>query len=273
MFVKAIEKASQFTRPVIISNRYYDNSITSSLGSFIVINPEGWFITAAHIVNQTQQHQTHLREFKDYQEGKIPKPNPKWILNHSLWFGKDEHRVARYFLFPENDLALGKIENYNPDFVKEYPKFIAPEKVKPGRSLCRLGFPFYELKASFENNAFRYPSNLFPIPMFPSEGMMTRVISGGKGNSIQLDIIWLETGSPGLRGQSGGPIFDTEGNIWAMQSQTRHIPLGFSPKIKKDGVEIEENQFINLGWGVHVKSITDFLNYHNVDYRSSGLMI
>jgi S1-C subfamily serine protease len=266
MFTTAIESASNYTFPIIISNRYQDGTISSSLGAFVIINEEGWFITAAHIIQQTSIHQAHLQEYNDYLNGKKTVLNPKWILNHSLWFGADHHRVTQFFVFPENDLALGKIENFDPKFVKEYPKFIALDKIKVGRSLCKLGFPFYDIQATFSNNAFNYASNLFPIPRFPYEGMMTRSISGGLRQADNKEILWVETSSPGLRGQSGGPIFDNEGRIWALQSMTRHIPLGFSPKINKNGMEIEENQFINLGWGVHVKSILDFLDMHKVHY-------
>jgi len=266
MFTKSIDTASKYTFPIIISNRYQDTTISSSLGAFVIINEEGWFITAAHIIQQTSIHQTHLKEYNDYVNGNGMVLNPKWILNHSLWFAADHHRVSQFFVFPENDLAIGKIENFNPDFVKEYPRFIDPGKIKVGRSLCKLGFPFYDIQATFSDNSFHYASNLFPIPRFPYEGMMTRNISGGLRQGDNREILWLETSSPGLRGQSGGPIFDNEGRIWALQSMTRHIPLGFSPKINKNGVEIEENQFINLGWGVHAKSILDFLDLHNVKY-------
>lgn len=266
MFVEAIEKAAQFTFPLIISNRHQDGTVSSSLGSFVIINEEGWFITAAHIVQQTHTHQTHLNEYNDYVKGNSMVINPKWILNHSLWFGADHHRVNQFQVMPDNDLAIGKIENYNPEFTKKYPRFIHPDLIKVGKSLCKLGFPFYDIQATFTNNTFQYNPNLFPIPRFPYEGMLTRIISGGKKMPESPEILWLETSSPGLRGQSGGPIFDTNGTIWALQSMTRHVPLGFSPTINKNGVNIEENQFINLGWGVHVKVILELLDKNNVKY-------
>lgn len=266
MFTDAIETASRYTFPVIISNHFLDGEISSSLGAFVIINEEGWFITAAHIVKQTLLHQQHVREYNEFKEGKRPTENPKWITRHSLWYGADYHRVNLYHIFDQNDLAIGKLNNFDPSFVKEYPKFIDPKLVKPGRSLCKLGYPFYDIKATFKDNVFRYDPKLFPIPRFPYDGMLTRIVSGGFAGEEQREILWLETSSPGLRGQSGGPIFDNKGRIWALQSMTRHIPLGFSPKIKKNGQEIEENQFINLGWGVHVKSILDFLDTHGIKY-------
>ncbi|HQN28938.1 MAG TPA: serine protease, partial [Mesotoga sp.] len=77
---------------------------------------------------------------------------------------------------------------------------------------------------------------------------------------------FIETSSPGLLGQSGGPILDVTGKVWAVQSRTVHLPLGFSPKVRKDGREIEENQFLNVGWGVHVEMIVDAM-------KSSGIAL
>jgi hypothetical protein len=42
-----------------------------------------------------------------------------------------------------------------------------------------------------------------------------------------------------------------------------HLPLGFSPKVKKGREEIEENQFLNAGWGVHVEKIREVLHHIN----------
>lgn len=274
MFVEAIEKASAFTFPLIISNQYQDGSVSSSLASFIILNEEGWLLTAAHTIQDTSLHHTHRKEYREYLQGEGTVLNPKWILNHSLWFGADHHRVHEFHVLPDNDLAIGKIENFDPSFVRHYPGFISPESVKTGRSLCKLGFPFYDIQATFSENTFRYAPDLFPIPRFPYEGMVTRIISGGvvpsepapEQERPSREILWIETSSPGLRGQSGGPIFDTAGHVWGIQSMTRHLPLGFSPSIKKDGVTVVENQFINLGWCTHVQAIMNFLDQYGIKY-------
>lgn len=294
MFVEAIEKASAFTFPLIISNQYQDGSISSSLASFIILNEEGWLLTAAHTIQDTSLHPAHLKEYHEYIQGEATVLNPKWILNHSLWFGADHHRVHTFHVWPENDLAIGKIEHFNPGLVREYPVFISPDAVKSGRSLCKLGFPFYDIQAVFTENTFRYDPGLFPIPRFPYEGILTRIISGAAGvpgagvpgagvpgagvagaahpgsGPVQphplQEALWIETSSPGLRGQSGGPVFDTAGRVWGIQSMTRHLPLGFSPSIKKNGVTVEENQFINLGWCAHVQAILNFLDQHGIKY-------
>jgi hypothetical protein len=271
MFSKAYKIATQYTFPLIISSRFYDLSLESDLATFVIINPEGWFITAAHVLEGLKLHQQHQHEISTFQNSNSADllGNPKWIINHSLWFAADVHRVIEFHILPENDLAIGRIENYNPQFVKNYPIFKHPKNIEPGTSLCKLGYPFYGLKAKFLDSSqrFSFDSSMFPIPSFPIDGMMTRSVVTGKSPDNRYDYKWIETSSPGLKGQSGGPTFDKEGKIWAIQSKTMHLPLGFSPKIIKNEVEIEENQFMNVGLGAHVETILKFLDFYNVYYE------
>ena len=81
-----------------------------------------------------------------------------------------------------------------------------------------------------------------------------------------MDIIFLETSSPGLKGQSGGPICDTKGNIYAIQSQNMTLPLGFKGTIEENKKIVEENQFLNVGIGVHPQTIVGLLNKHNIKF-------
>jgi hypothetical protein len=270
MFAEAYKVASQYTFPILVSSRFYDGTVESGVGSFVIINSDGWFVTAAHILAGLQTHNLHLEQIKQFNNSTLTAdtnvPDPKWITNHSLWFGADQHIVRIFHVLADNDLAIGQIENYNSAFVKQYPVFKNPNMIIPGTSLCKLGFPFYDMKASFDNNSFRFDPSVFPIPMFPMDGMMTRNLLTGKSPDGLYDYKWLETTSPGLKGQSGGPTFDKEGKIWGIQSQTRHMPLGFSPKIQRGTTEVEENQFLNVGWGVHVETIIKFLQFHKVRF-------
>jgi hypothetical protein len=274
MFSEAYKLASKYTFPVLISSKLMDGTLESGVGAFVIINEDGWFITAAHMLNGMMAHQQHVAQYQEYLNQKTQttlSPNPKWILQHSLWFGADNHKVNNFHILKDNDLAVGKIENFNSGLIKNYPRFIRPENVIPGTSLCKLGFPFYDVAVNFNESmrSFVYDQSIFPIPMFPMEGIMTRNVLSGNSPDGKFEYKWLETSSPGLRGQSGGPTFDRYGNIWALQSQTRHLPLGFSPKVNKNGIEIEENQFLNVGWGVHADTITKFLDFHGVKYYSA----
>lgn len=291
MFAAACTQARSFTLPVIISTRYFDGTVECGCGAFVVLNNEGWIMTVAHIWQSFFAYQNHAKEIADYKaklqaieqdqklDGKHKRKkithlnsDPKWITNHSFWWGVDGVQIKDVKLLQEGDLVIGRLEPFDQKLVTTYPVLKNPStNFSNGTSLCRLGFPFHEIKASFDDskNAFILASGSLPLPLFPIEGIFTRNVAAGKSKDGKYVIKLLETSSPGLRGQSGGPIYDAKGSIWALQSRTMHYPLGFSPKVIKNGKEIEENQFINVGWGVHIELIVSFLRDHGIKFQLS----
>ena len=45
------------------------------------------------------------------------------------------------------------------------------------------------------------------------------------------------------------------------------LPLGFTGKVEIKGKIIEENQFLNVGIGVHPETIKYFLDKHNIKHE------
>ena len=77
--------------------------------------------------------------------------------------------------------------------------------------------------------------------------------------------------TPGLRGQSGGPLFDREGIVYGMQHLTSHLHLGFDIKEKEiiqDGkkTKVSNFPFLHVGHCIHVDRIKDFLKEHHINY-------
>jgi hypothetical protein len=291
MFANAYKLAKEFTRPVIISTRFFNKTVECSCGAFIIINNEGWIITVAHLFETDSIFQQHVKEISNYKSElqaiqqnqrlntkqknkrtKQLKTNPKWITNCSYWWGCDGVQLKDIKPFPEGDLVCGRLEPFDPSTISIYLVLKDPtSNINKGTSLCKLGFPFHEIKASFDEtkNTFELAPGSVPPPLFPIEGIYTRDISAGRTKDGKYEIKFLETSTPGLRGQSGGPIFDINGTVWALQSRTHHFQLGFSPRVKKDGKEVEENQFLNVGWGVHPELIVAFLKDNGVKFRLS----
>ena len=89
----------------------------------------------------------------------------------------------------------------------------------------------------------------------------------GKTLDGTSDIIYLETSSPGLKGQSGGPIFDVDGNVYAVVSKNITLALGFKGEVEINNVKVEENQFINVGIGVHPKTLVELLTKHEISFE------
>lgn len=138
------------------------------------------------------------------------------------------------------DLALVKFEGFNQLFCNSFPVFKDNSTdLKQGLSLCRLGFPYTG------NTNFQYNSITDDIewttagnpnsPLFPIDGIITRYVAENG------QITGLELSTPGLKGQSGGPLFDKQGVICGLQSSTVSLPLGFDQvnrEIMIDGKKI-----------------------------------
>lgn len=290
MFSKAYEIASAYTHPIIISSRHFDNTVNCSMGTFVILNDEGWIITAAHIVQSSFQYNNDKKEIEEYknklasitdnqslseklkrrQKSQLYK-NDKWITNFSFWLVKDGVRLENLIVDRFADLAVGKLTPFDSSEIKNYPIIKNPANLRIGTSLCKLGFPFHAIKATFDESSgnFTLQPGSLPAPRFPLEGIYTR-------NQIQVDkddktkvTKFIETSSPGLRGQSGGPIFDTSGYLWAIQSKTFHIPLGFNPEVHVGRRVVEEHQFLNVGLGVHTEVIVSFLTKNNIAFHLS----
>lgn len=291
MFADAIEAARPYTWPLIVSMRYYDGSVESGLATFIVLNRDGWILTAAHALQPIQLAQQHGLEMQQYGqrvaeiEANIHFPkavkakhiknlqtNPKWVVNQSYWWGRDGVTVVNGRADPHRDLAFGQMQPFQADWVSSFPVFKNPAtRSRVGTSLCRLGFPLHAVKATFDDKTgnFNLPPEIFPLPQFPNEGIYTRdCIMVNQADQRRAK--FLETSSAGLRGQSGGPIFDTRGRIWAVQSRTFNYPLGFSPEVTVGKTNHVEHQFLNVGVGCHVEEVVQYLRENNIQFELSA---
>jgi hypothetical protein len=286
MFVAALKRVTPFTHPVIVSKRFSTGQVECGCATFIILNADGWILTAAHVIADLVAKQAHDRERAEHEAaisaiesqtqltGKQKKRQiaglrrdaKKWITNVSYWWGADGLRAEHFVTDQLADLALSRLEPFDPKKVDAFPVFRDPEdEIQQGASLCRLGFPFHEIAATYDEAAdiFRLADGTLPVPRFPMDGIYTRgaiFLDEASGRRVE----YVETSTPGLRGQSGGPIFDVQGRICGLQTRTHHFALGFSPSVKRDGREVREDQFLNVGLGVHVKEILSLLRANSV---------
>ncbi len=292
MFRKAYPLASGFTWPVVLSRRTLEGQCYSAIGSLVVINDEGWIATAHHIVELFQQMIAEKDAVDKFQADRAAIENDGTIdarekkrrlkkIDHvprthaqkcSAWWGRDGVVCTTITSVPLIDLAVGKLEPFDPTWIPTYPVIKDPSRdFVPGTSLCKLGFPFHDIKPTWNDtkDAFELPAGSLPCPRFPIEGIYTRDIEVvPAGGPPPFPLKFLETSTPGLRGQSGGPIFDERGTIWAIQSQTIHHPLGFDPEVPNSGGR-KEHQFLNVGLGSHALSIKCFLEEQHIKFTLS----
>jgi hypothetical protein len=183
MFADAYEIAIKFTSPVIISMRYYDKTVTCHIGSSVLLNDEGWVITAAHLLKpyfEFLEHQKEITKFENnvaqiennkklnrkQKRKKISKldKNQKWITNNSYWWGSEKYQIPEFAILQEGDIAIGRIEGYKHEDDIKYPIFMDPTKMRFGTSLCKLGYPYHQVKASYDdaNKKFKLAPGTLP---------------------------------------------------------------------------------------------------------------
>ena len=293
MFSKAVPIAHGFTRPLVLSSRTAKGECRSTIGACVVVNDEGWILTAGHLIEIVRQQQASVRKHRGFRSNVVEfqrdtvadkrfrkkgvrtfqRPATVSVRNHSVWWGGDGTQLAEAEVLPEADLALGRLEPFDPASVPRYPVFKDPagEDFMPGRSLCKLGFPFHRIVPVYdeETDVFTLPPGSVPLPTFPLEGMFTRIVNtrapgSGEGETSPF----IETSSPSLIGQMGGPVFDAEAHVWGIQSHTMHHPLGFHPPAPGAAPGQVEHQFLNMGLAVHVGVIRRLLDSRGIAYRS-----
>ena len=291
MFVEAIEKVDQFTRPIHFILRYYTGSdIVPGTATLFFVNENGFAITCRHVAQQILhagsiyenylKFKGDLRKF-DKDPGaetqkylletkyKINGDNPIRIL-YNFINCVSAYKGLTIHLHPSQDLAIIQFRDFETKQYQGYARFLKDSRrVKQGRYLCRLGYPFPE----FTN--YQYNKNTGDIewlktgristPSFPIDGIVTRHI--GESSSV----VGIEMSTPGLRGQSGGPLFDPNGIIYGLQSSTRHLHLGFDQVNREVITEghrkrVSNYPFLNVGQCVHVDVIKQFLREKNVAF-------
>lgn len=297
MFVEAIEKAARFTRPIHTITRNYGSTVVQPVSaSLFFVNAEGWALTCKHVADLLLSADLVNRRYRQFQREahdlivrkrkaavkELEKKygySPRITVQIKNTFvnctdGKLDFKIVSHQIL---DLALIKFSGGRV-LCEEFPVFPADTSVlKPGRNLCRLGYPFPE----FTN--YRYDEDRDDIvwteegriqtALFPIDGMLTRMILQNENGNGHEALSGFELSTPGLRGQSGGPVFDREGKVWGVQFATSHLYLGFDVhrEVFKHGKAstVDDNAFLHVGRCIHVERIKEFLRENNVAFRET----
>jgi len=291
MFVEAIERVDPFVRPILSIVRLYGNSeIIPACSTMFFVNEEACAITCRHVAEQLMQaddiHRNYVRFLGERRaiqrdarynqrlaalEERFGLRPGTLIRQRNQFYGSvDQFTAIQYHLHPTQDLAIIQFLGYNRILYRSHAVFLGDSsRIKQGKYLCRLGYPFPE----FTN--YRYNPTIDDIewttegrtntPRFPIDGIVTRL------RAENGEIVGVEMSTPGLLGQSGGPLFDTDGIIYGMQHATRHLHLGFDIVDREVTVggrktRVSNYPFLNVGQCVHVDVIKQFLREKRIRY-------
>ncbi len=289
MFETAIQESQKYTRPILSVLRNYSNKLSPAAGTLFFVNNNGTAVTCKHIAEVVISGDKIWQKFQAFQAEKanliadVSLENSLHNLEKKYEFNSnstvqmlttfqncfDQISSFKIHIHPTLDLAIIQFEGFNKILYQTHATFIADNQpLNIGKFLCRVGFPFPE----FNNFRINESDNLewtgggqANTPIFPSEGMITRFVAE------KNEITHIEMSTPGLRGQSGGPLFDADGIVFGMQSHTMHLHLGFDMKaheiVTETGVEkISNHPFLHVGRCVHAVQIKKFLHEHSIAY-------
>ena len=142
MFSKAVPIAAGFTRPVVISSRTVQGDCAGTIGAYVVVNREEWILTAGHLLDIVREQQDSARRHAGYRGNVVEfhrdiaadkryrrkggrtfhKPSGPSVRNHSVWWGVDSVRLVDARIVPAADLALGRLDPFDPQSVEHYPR-------------------------------------------------------------------------------------------------------------------------------------------------------
>lgn len=292
MFSKACKDIMPYTLPIVLCRKTISGQCSGTIGTFVVVNRDGWIVTAGHIVEQlikmledvgaVAKFHSDLAAIKadlsiDDRErkrriNKLTKPaNNQTEKCAQIWpvhLGHSSPIMSNAAVYQPVDIAVAKLDPWDPTWVTSYPVFKDPSKgFDSGTMLCRTGFPFHDIKPGWNaaKGGFDLPPGAFPAPLFPIEGIFTRTaeLQSKPGDpALPFPYKWIETSSPGLKGQSGGPIFDQRGTIWGVQCQTVSYELGFNTTTKTP-------QYLNVGVGVHPETLFRVFGENGINFAMS----
>ena len=253
MFQNAFRTVYPAVRPIVIASRTFNGKVSYGIGAGMFVNPEGWFVTAGHILAEVPSLEDAVRKTNARRRIKPDDTTHySFTLAGQAGTGIEAHVEGRV------DIGIARLSGVVPPPKYPFPKFRTAD-IDPGELLCRIGFPFLEEDRRVdwsEEGGFEL-SNLFPATVFVNEALVSRFASvqGEDGKNVGT---WIETSSPGLRGQSGGPLVDVEGRVCGIQVNTGHYPLGFKGRGR--------NQVLHVGRAAHSETVRAMLDKHGISY-------
>lgn len=294
MFADALEQVGEYTRPFIyISRNYGETIVMPSTDTMFFVNDEGVALTTRHVAETILKSQNINAKYAQFKQAVKQLPNDKSragaIKKLELVYGYSKGitinvkcnfkncvspiKEITCHVHKNYDMAIVHFKGFESVHYKGHAVFADnANAVRPGETLCRVGFPFPEITNTIYNGLtddieWGDPSSL-NTPRFPMDGMVTRhVVANGVVSGIELS-------TPGINGQNGGPLFDKNGIVYGMQVETRRLNLGYRFDDKgipvRDGSKGTSQSFIHVGHCISADIIKPFLKENGIKFYTQS---
>ena len=267
MFAEATRIIETQVMPIIGASKGYASNnrapkVSTLIGASILLNEDGWVLTCEHVfsgamsmIEQSEKARQWEAIASDQTLSATEKKRSRQRLGGkpkieeaAVVWGQTNTSVGTCHFNKTLDLAVLQVNGLQLPSDFQYPRFRTDE-VRPGDFLCRVGYPLMERTLRIDWDGSGFVANTFPT-LFANSGLVSRYAETNGVRFIELD-------SPGLNGQSGGPVIDEEGRICGLQSRTAHYEVAFGGK---------RHVWYDVGQAISVTVIFDFLDSHGIDY-------
>jgi hypothetical protein len=260
--------------------RKYNVDIIDKGGStFFFVNEDGWGVTCKHVLESMLEIDRLNNDYMQFNTELKLDPKRKYQLERTFKLKKNNvcqgayqiginlkpHSQFRWIAHPSLDLVL---IHFDVPYPTKYCTFVENmSEIEQGTSLARIGFPFVEFNNfSYDkiNKSLEFTQNVEPMVTFAVDGIVSQNVVDTIDEASIRTIIVMST--PGIKGQSGGPLYDVSGRVAGMQSATSTRNLNFIGKTHINNKEVEVPQFLNIGVCVSAEAIKNFLTKQNVKF-------
>jgi hypothetical protein len=262
-----------------IVRKYDSTEIEKGGATFFFVNEEGWAVTCKHVIDNIIGADQLNQNYEVFKTALAKEPKKKYQLEKQFKMNKDnpcqaayqinvnlkQNSQVQFFAHPTVDVALIHFDVLEPT---NYCYFVdIMNEIDQGTSLARIGFPFVEFNNYIFDNSrktLNFTTNNEPMTTFVNDAVVSQ--NYGDYNNGVFSRTHLILSSPGIKGQSGGPVYDNQGRVAGIQSATATRELDFIGKTKVKNKLVETPQFLNIGICVSAEVIKEFLIQHNVKY-------
>jgi serine protease Do len=196
------------------------HGMPSPTGTGFFVSPDGWFVTAAHVVSENGAADGPQRNDID----------KAWLMKESQGLGPGAmcQFITLEHVLPEFDLALLKVDfgkNANKEWLKEQSEFpyiqVSTRQLEMGESVYSFGYPLSSSKFEKQPSGIVGSSELSPrltSAIVSSELDKTKMVM--TGNDPQHYVLDKALNY----GNSGGPIVSSEtGHVHALCSRFQPV--------------------------------------------------